>query len=324
MRRRAFLASATGAALSPAAAGAQPAAAPTVGMLMLGMRDDPEYGARLKAFRDGLAAAGWIDGKSVHVDVRWAEGAASNIDRLAASLVAMKPPVIVANGTPAVVALKKATSTVPIVCALVQDPVRLGLVASLGRPGGNVTGFTYIDPEMIGKWRQLLADVAPATKRAAMLFDPTINPQLGDFVRDLTPGGISIVAAPVRTLDELKSVMAELGRAGDGAVIEPPDNFVLSHRKEIAALAQQYRLPNVAVSRQSALDGSLMSYGPDTADIFRRAAGYVDRILRGAKPAEMPVQQPDKFEFVLNLGAAKALGLTFPSVLLARADEVIE
>lgn len=331
MRRRGFGAFvgalATASTVRPSLPGAQQKAMPTIGVLMIGGPGDPEYQLRLKAFRDGLSSLGWIDGTNVHIDYRWSRGEASALDRQAAELVALKPDVILANGTPAVMVLRKVTSTVPIVCALVQDPVRLGFVASLARPGGNITGFTYVNPELIEKWRELLADLAPATKRAALLFDPSLNPQYYDFLRDLgpaRPGTIDLVATPVQTAEALRSVMAELGRTEGAAVIQPPDPFVLSNRKEIAALALHYRLPSVAVSRLSAVDGGLMSYGPDTADIFARAASYIDRILKGANPAELPMQQPDKFEFVINMKAARALGLAVPPLILARADEVLE
>jgi putative ABC transport system substrate-binding protein len=327
MRRRSVLASPIVAVLASTRSNAQPASLPVVGALMLGNESDPEYHTRRKAFVDGLAALGWIDGRTVHIDFRWAGGDATNLNRMAGALVALKPRVILANGTPAVVALKKATSTVPVVSALVQDPVKLGLVTTLARPGGNVTGFTYINPEIIQKWRELLSDVAPGTKRAALLFDPTVNPQYNDYLREIGPagpGGMAVVAEPVKTLHDLGASMAQLGQMGGGAVILPADSFVLAHRKEIAGLALKFRLPSVAVGRQSADDGILMSYGPDTADIFRRAAAYVDRILKGEKPEDMPMQEPDKLEFVLNLKTAKLLGVAVPPLLLARATEVLE
>jgi putative ABC transport system substrate-binding protein len=329
MRRRDFIKVIAGSAAAwPLAARAQQLTKlPVIGALMSVAPDDPDTRARLKAFNEGLEALGWIDGKNVRIEYRWAAGDMSKIDRYAAELVALKPDVILANGTPAVSALKRATTTIPIVCALVIDPVGLGLVASLARPGGNITGFSFVNAELIGKWSELLAEVTPSTKQTAMLFSPMINPQYFDFLRDIKrtmPGSPDITPMTAQTVETLNSVISELSHTDGASLIMGPDAFLLVHVKEIAKLAMKYRLPSVSVYRQFAVEGGLMSYGPDVPDIFRRSASYVDRILKGTRPAELPVQQPDKYEFVINLKTAKALGLTIPDKLLATADEVIE
>jgi putative ABC transport system substrate-binding protein len=327
MKRREIIALVGGASMWPLAAGAQQKDLPLIGILMLieAPKDGGEGG--LEDFYKALDVLGWTRGKTVRIEVRWAGGDATKIGRYAAELVALKPDVILANGQPSIVALSKATQSIPIVFAQAQDPVGTGLVTSLARPGGNITGFTYINPELIRKWGGLLSDVAPSTKRAGLFFNPTINPQYYNFLRDLGPvpqGTIDIVASPVQTVEKLRDAMAELGRTGGGAAIMPADAFVWAHRKEEASLALLYRLPTIAVFRQYIAEGGLMSYGPDINEIFRRSATYLDRILKGEKPAELPVQQPDKFEFVINLRTAKALDLVVSPALLALADEVIE
>jgi putative tryptophan/tyrosine transport system substrate-binding protein len=329
MRRREFIAllGSSGFAWPLAARAQQPGKMPMIGALMLVAPDDPDTRARLKAFNEGLEALGWIDGKTVRIEYRWAAGDQSKIDRYAAELVGLKPDVILANGTPVVATLKHATTSIPIVCALVIDPVGLGLVASLARPGGNITGFSFVNTELIGKWSELLAEVAPSTKRTAILFNPIINPWYFNFLREMgpaKPGTPEIAPMTAQTIETLHSVITELGHIEGASLIMGPDAFVLAHVKEIAALAMEYRLPSISVYRQFAVEGGLMSYGPDVPDIFRRSASYIDRILKGTSPAELPVQQPDRFEFVINLKTAKALGLTIPLPLLGRADEVIE
>lgn len=327
MRRRALLATTALATLSPAGVRAQQTPAKLIGVLMLGTPDDEVPKARLKAFRQALDVLGWIQDKTVRLDVRWASNQAAGVERHAADLVALKPDVILANGTPSVVALKKSGTSIPIVCALVQDPVGLGLVASLARPGGNITGFTYVNPELIGKWRGLLLDVAPATRRMGMLFNPSISAQYFNFLRELAPipeRPIEIAPTPVNAVEELRAAIAGLASTGTGAAILPADPFTFSQSRETAALALQHRLPAISIYRPFAADGGLMSYGPDSTEIFRRSASYVDRILKGTPPAELPVQQPDKFEFAINLRSAKALGLTVAPSLLALADDVFE
>jgi putative ABC transport system substrate-binding protein len=328
MKRRKIIALAGGAGMWPLVAGAQQKDLPLIGMLILGSKEDAQ-GSRptAEAFDKALEGFGWIPGKTVRIESRWTAGDAAELERYAAELVALKPGVILANGTPSVVALKKVTKSIPIVFAGAQDPVGNGLVASLARPGGNITGFTYFNPELIGKWRGLLSEVAPSTKRAGLLFSPAINPQYYNNLRDLGPvpqGAIEVVASPVQTVETLRAAMAELGRTGSGAAIIPADAFMWVHSKEASSLALQYRLPTIAMFRKYVAEGGLMSYGPDINDIFRRSASYLDRILKGEKPAELPVQQPDKYELSINLRTAKALGLAVPPTLHALADEVIE
>lgn len=314
-------------AAAPVAARAQPTPLPVVGVLMLGGPDEAETSLRLKAFRESLAERGWIDGRSVRLDVRWAANSEATLGLQAAALVAARPAVILANGTPAALALKKTATAIPVVCALVQDPVRLGLAASLARPGGTLTGFTFINPEIIVKWRQLLVEAAPATRRIGLLFNPRLNPQYVDYARDIARPGdsaIDVVATPVESPSALRFAVEELGRATGSALMIAADSFVSSHSPEIAALALAHRLPTVSVYRPFVDRGGLMSYGPDVADIFRRSASYVARILKGDSPADLPLQEPDKFHLAVNLGTARALGHDLPATLVARADEVIE
>jgi putative ABC transport system substrate-binding protein len=328
MRRREFIAGLGGAVAWPLAARAQhPGKMPVIGVLMVAAGGDPETRARLKAFNEGLEVLGWIDGKTVRIEYRWAAGDPSKIDRYAAELVGLKSDVILANGTPVVAALKHATTSIPVVCALVIDPVGLGFVASLARPGGNITGFTFVNAELIGKWSELLAEVAPSTKRAAIVFNPIINPEYFNFLREMgpaKPGAPEIAPMTAQTVETLHSAITQLSQTEGASLIMGPDAFVFDHIKEIAALAMEYRLPSISVYRQFAAEGGLMSYGPDVPDIFRRSASYIDRILKGTSPAELPMQQPDKYDFVINLKTAKALGLNVPSYLLALANDVTE
>ena len=327
MRRRNFLAAAGAALTWPLAARAQTAGhMPTIGVLMVIAENDEEGQTRIRAFREGLAAAGWVDGRTAKIVYRWAGGKSELIAQYASELVALKPDVILANGTPAVIALKSLGTMIPIVFALVLDPVGVGAVQSLSRPGSNITGFSFINAEIIGKWRELLAEVAPAGTNSALLFNPKVNPWYYSFLRELDaapqPAG-KIVATPVESFEQIKAVLAVQAAAG-GTLIVAPDAFAVTYIKEIAALTLEHKLPAVSVYRQFVTEGGLMSYGPDLPDIFHRSAGYVDRVLKGANPADLPVQDPTKFNFAINTKAAKTLGLTMPQSLLATADEVIE
>jgi putative ABC transport system substrate-binding protein len=330
MERRAVITLLGGAAATwPFAARAQRSTGvPTVGVLMTVAKVDPESQARVAAFRQGLADLGWKDGENLRIEYRWSASDSELIRQYAEELVALVPDVLLANGTPAVVALKKITGSIPIVCAQVQDPVGLGLVKSLSRPGGNITGFTFVNPELIGKWIGLLGDVVPPTARAALMFNPKTTPFFYDFLREIEatgrPAGIELVATPVATPDEIATAINALGKQPGSGLIIPPDPFNVDHIKQIAQLAVQARLPAISVYRPFAVEGGLMTYGPDTPDIFRRSAAYVDRILKGANPADLPVQQPTRFQFAINLRTAKALGIDVPPTLLAIADELIE
>jgi putative ABC transport system substrate-binding protein len=334
MKRREFISLLGGAAAVASVSWSLPlraqraGAMPKVAVLMTVAESDPEGEARNAAFRQGLADLGWRDGQNVHIEYRWGASTIELIRQYARELVALAPDVILANGTPVVAELKTVTSSIPIVCVLVIDPVGLGLVQSLAHPGGNITGFTFINPELVGKWMGLLKDMTPGITRAALLFNPSTTPIYYNFLRELEaarpPGAIELMAMPVATPGELATAIAALAQRSGSSLMVGPDPFNIVRIKEIAQLAAQNRLPAISVYRQFAVEGGLMGYGPETPDIFRRSAAYVDRILKGASPAELPVQQPTKFEFVVNLKSAQALGLTVPLTLQAIADEVIE
>jgi putative tryptophan/tyrosine transport system substrate-binding protein len=301
---------------------------PMVGVVMGVAETGADSRRRVAAFRDGFEQLGWKDGQNVHIECRWATGRMDLIERYAQEIVALAPEVILANGTPVVAALQKRTTSIPIVCALVNDPVGLGLVKSLPYPGDNITGFTFIDPELIGKWMELLKGSTPGLDRAALLFNPTTAPFYRNFLSLIAsaqqPIPLSLVALPVASTDEMDSAIDAFTQKPGGSLLIGPDPFNIVNIDGIAQLAARNRLPAISVYRSFAVAGGFMAYGPDITDIFRRAAGYVDRILKGARPAELPVQQPTKFEFVINTTAAKALGIHVPPNMLALADEVIE
>jgi putative ABC transport system substrate-binding protein len=329
MKRRAFITLLGGAATWPFAARAQRTSVTRkVGVLLSGVESDPDSQVRIAAFRKGFADLGWKDGDNVHIECRWSAGKSELIGQYAEELVALAPDVILANSTPVIAAFKNITSSIPIVFALAIDPVGLGHVKSLSRPGGNFTGFTFINPELIGKWIGLLREVMPDVSRAATLFNPGTTPFYPNWLRELEaarqPGATELIAMPVATTGEMETAINALAQKPGSSLMIGPDPFNVVRIKQIAQLVAQNRLPAISVYRPFAIEGGLMAYGPDTADIFRRSAGYVDRILKGASPAELPVQQPDKFEFTVNLRAARSLGLTVPPMLLATADEVIE
>jgi putative ABC transport system substrate-binding protein len=330
MRRRQFI------SLIGSAAGALPLAAlaqraggvPVVGVLMAGDESAPDNQKRIAAFRQAFANLGWKDGDNVRIVYRWSAGKSELIRQYAQELVALAPNVILANSTPVVAVFKNINTSIPIVFALAIDPVGLGHVQSLSHPGGNITGFTFINPELIGKWMELLKEVAPNTTQAAVLFDPATSPFYDNFVRELDAtrqaGAIELVAMPVGTGAEMEAAIKTFAQRPDSSLLFGPDPFNQVHIDEIAQLETKNRLPTISVYRPFVVAGGLMAYGPDTSDVFRRSAAYIDRILKGAKPADLPVQQPIKFELVVNLKTAKALGLTVPPTLLATADEVIE
>jgi putative tryptophan/tyrosine transport system substrate-binding protein len=242
--------------------------------------------------------------------------------------LALAPDVIVGQTTPVIRALRQATSFIPIVAAAVNDPVEQGFVSSLAHPGGNITGFSFVDFQMVGKWLEMLKEVAPNVSRAALIFNPDTSPHYYIYLHsfEAVPRSIAVeaMAAPVRNTAEVEEAIAKLGREPGGGLIVPPDAFTLVHHQLLIRLTQQQRLPAVHSFRAHVAEGALLSYGPDPYDMFRRSASYVDRIFKGAKPADLPVQQPTKFELAINLKTAKELGLTVPDSLLARADEVIE
>jgi putative ABC transport system substrate-binding protein len=328
VRRREFIAFLGGAAASWPSSAQAAGAVRKIGVLLSGIESDPDSQVRIAAFRRGFSDLGWKEGENVQIEYRWSAGKSDLIRRYAEELVALQPDVILANSTPVIAMLKSLTTSIPIVFALATDPVGLGHVQSLSRPGGNFTGFTFIDPALIGKWIGLLREIMPSLARAGLLFDPSTTPFYPGWIREIEAarqsGTTELVAMPVGSNDEMAAAIAALAQNPGSCLMIGPDPFNVVRIKAIAQLAAQNRLPAISVYRPFAVEGGLMAYGPDTADIFRRSAGYVDRILKGANPAELPVQQPDKFEFIVNLKAAHSLGLTVPKTLLATADEVIE
>ena len=330
MRRREFIGLLVGAAVSwPLAGRAQQVGnVRRIGFLLGLTGNDPEGQARIMAFRQGLEAHGWTEGRDIRIDYRFAGGDSERVRSHAAELVASTPDLIVGHSAPVVAALQQATRTIPIVFVAVNDPMGQALVASLAHPGGNITGFTFVDFEMIGKWLELLKEIAPNVVRAGLMFNPEVAPYFHVYLKEFgavpTRLAVEITAAPVHDAAGIEATIARLGRTPDGGLIVAPDPFTVVNRNTIMRSAESHRLPTVCALRQAAADGKLVSYGPDPSDIFRRSASYVDRILRGAKPADLPVQAPTKFELAINLKTAKALGLTVPPLLLARADEVIE
>jgi putative tryptophan/tyrosine transport system substrate-binding protein len=331
MERRDFITLLGGAAVAwPIAARAQqPSRTPLVGVLMGFPESDSQAQAYIAAFREGLQKLGWMEGRNIRIDIRWPiPGDADSIQRFAKELVTLQPDLILSNTTPTTAALLQQTRTVPIVFAMVADPVGSGFVASFPRPGGNVTGFAVTEGSLGGKWVELLKDIAPRVARIAMLFNPTVATYaefwLNPFKAAGASFGVEAIAAPVRDTSELESVIAAQAREPNGSFVVMPDSFTDAHRVEITLLAARYRLPAVYAYRFFTALGGLMSYGIDLIDNFPRAAAYADRILKGEKPADLPVQAPTKYVLTINLKTAKALGLTMPPQLLARADEVIE
>jgi putative ABC transport system substrate-binding protein len=328
MRRREFITLLGGAAAWPLAARAQPdERIRRVGVLAYWAADDAEGRARLAAFAQALKQLGWSDGRNLRIDTR-STANADDLRRHAAELAALAPDVLVgATGTATAAPLLQATRTVPIVFVTVIDPVGAGFVASLARPGGNATGFTMFEYGMSGKWLELLKEIAPRVTRAAVLRDPAIASGIGQFgaVQAVAPSlGVEVSPVDVRDAGEIERAVTAFARVSNGGLIVTASGSALSHRQPIAVLAARHRLPAVYAGRQFVTAGGLISYGPELIDQFRRAAGYVDRILKGEKPADLPVQAPTKYDLVINLKTAKALGLTVPPTLLARADEVIE
>jgi len=290
--------------------------------------NDPEVKARTDAFRQGLETLGWVENRNIRIEHRFSGGDLSRMQAYAAELVSSTPDLIVASSTPVLLALKQATRAIPIVICLVNDPVRQGLVASLARPGGNITGFTFLDFPIIGKWLEMLKEIAPGVSRITFMFSPPTAPWSPFFLREFGPAPASLAVelseTPVHDDAEIEATVTAFAREPGAGLIVAPDPFMNTHRRLVMALAERYRLPAIYGFRQFVTEGGLISYGPDTGDIVRRSASYVDRILKGEKPADLPVQAPTKFELVVNIKTARALGLDVPPTLLARANEVIE
>jgi putative ABC transport system substrate-binding protein len=330
MKRREVITLLGSAVAWPRAARAQqPSGMRRIGVLMGYAESDPEAQAWVAAFREGLHKLGWAEGRNIRIDTRWAIAREAEArQRFAKDLIALQPDLILSNNTPITAALLQQTRTIPIVFVSVSDPIGSGFVASFPRPGGNVTGFTNIEPTMAGKWLEMLKEIAPHVNRVAFLFNPATAPYaeyyLTPFKAAAATFAMEAIAAPVRDTSELESAIAAQARTPNGGLVVITDSFLNTHRVEIISLAARYRLPVVYPYRFFAELGGLLSYGNDFLDNFRRAATYADRILKGAKPSELPVQAPVKFELVINLKTAKALGLDVPVQLLQRADEVIE
>jgi len=297
-----------------------------VGVLMNARSDDPDGQARLIAFVQGLQELGWSDGRNVRIDIRWGAGDADRIRKDATELVALAPDVLLAPGTSTLEPLLQATRAVPIVFVHVADPVGGGFVESLARPGGNATGFTNLEYGVSGKWLELLKEIAPRATRVAVLRDPAIASGIGQFsaIQAVAPSlGVEVSPVNVRNASEIERGVAAVARSANGGLIVPAGGWAVRHRDLIIARAGQHKLPAVYYDRYFVSVGGLISYGPDLVDQYRQAAGYIDRILKGEKPADLPVQMPTKYQIVLDLKAAKALGLEVPPSILARADEVI-
>jgi putative tryptophan/tyrosine transport system substrate-binding protein len=327
IRRREFIIrlGATAAAW-PLPAGAQPSdRVRRVGVLM-GIADDLEGEARIAVFRQALQALGWSEGRNVQFIYRWCGGDVAHARQFAKELLSLRADVILANSTPIAVAVRETTRTTPTVFVQVSDPVTAGVVQSLARPGGNLTGFTNFEPSMASKWLELVKAIAPNITRVAYLFNPNTAPLLyASAVETAAPSlSIKLFAAKVRNADEMEGVIEQFARKPDGALLVMPDLFTATNRQSIIALAARHRLPAVHPFRYFVAGGGLMSYGTETLETYRQAAAYVDRILKGENPGDLPVQSPTKYELVINLKTARALGLEVPPALLDRADEVIE
>jgi putative tryptophan/tyrosine transport system substrate-binding protein len=329
MRRREFITLLGGAAVGwPLGARAQQAERMRrIGVLMPLAAGDPAGQARIAVFAQGLQQSGWTIGRNVQIDTRWSAGNADDTRRYAAELVALAPGVILANGNAAVAPLLQATRTVPIVFVIVPDPVGAGFVDSLARPGGNATGFIAYEYSLAAKWLELLKQIAPGITRVAVLRDPALASGPGQFaaIQSVAPSlGVELNPVNVRDAGEIERAVTAFARSSNGGLIVTGSALTAFHRDLIIALAARHKLPTVYIERFFVVAGGLISYGPDFLDQCRRAAGYVDRILKGEKPADLPVQAPTKYELVINLKTAKALGLEVSPILLARADEVIE
>jgi putative tryptophan/tyrosine transport system substrate-binding protein len=330
VRRRDFVRFLGGAAAWPLAARAQqPERVRRVGVLMDTDESNSDGQARIAAFRDALRTLGWIEGRNIQIEYRWGGGDVERTRGYAAELVSFNPDVIFAYAAAQLAPLSRETRSIPIIFVGASAPVEDGYVASYSHPGGNITGFTQYEPSMVGKWLAALKQVAPAILRVAVMVNPDTAPMRGKFYSRAFEGAaatlaVEPIAAEVHSANEIETAMVALARQPNGGLIVAPETFTTANRELIIALAARHRLPAVYGLRQFPASGGLMSYGPDTVDTVRRASSYVDRVLRGEKPADLPVQTPTKFELVINLKTATALGVTVPPTLLATADEVIE
>jgi ABC-type uncharacterized transport system substrate-binding protein len=329
MNRREIMAALGAAAASPFLALAQPGEQMRrVGVLMSVLQGDPTGVADVAAFRKGLAELGWIEGRNIQIEYRWPGSDVERAQVLAKELAGLKPDVLLARSTPTTAALKRETDTIPIVFVNVAEPIQSGFVQTLARPGGHLTGFTNFEASIGGKWLQLLKEVDPRIVRIAIIYNPQTAPFAALFLRSVQSAAptfaVQIVDMPVRGDADIEAAMAMFAREPDGGLIAIPDSFTAGHRDVIIALASRHRLPALYSTPSFTPNGGLMAYAVDTRDAMQHAAGYIDRILKGAKPADLPVQAPAKFELSINLKTAKTLGLNLAPTLLAGADEVIE
>jgi putative ABC transport system substrate-binding protein len=330
MRRRDFISLLGGVAVAwPMAARAQQGdRMRRIAFLHAFAENDPESLARIVAFRQGLEALGWIENRNIRVEHRYSGGDLDRIKTHTTEVVRSAPDIIVCSSTPIVAALKQATDTIPIVFSVVNDPVGQGFVATLSHPGGNITGFTFIDFPLIGKWLEMLKEIAPGIKRTLLIFNPNTSPYYPVFLREFGAAPASLAVelsvSPVHNEAEIEAAVTAFAREPGAGLIAAADVFINTRRRLIMALAERHRLPVIYPFRQFASEGALITYGPDSIDIVRRSASYVDRILKGEKPADLPVQSPTKYELVINLKTAKALGLTVPPIMQMTADQVIE
>jgi putative ABC transport system substrate-binding protein len=330
MRRREFITLLGGAAIWPLAARAQQTdRVRRIGVLMAIEADDPLRASYVGALLEGLRTFGWVEGRNIQIKYGWAGGNVDRMKKLAKELAASRLDAILAHTSPATLALKNETTTTPIVFVTVTEPVTQGMVKSLAHPGGNITGFTNFEFSMGGKWIQILKEIVPETNRATVMFNPDTAPGAGDiFLRSIDASAkslaIEVTAARVRDPAEIEAAISAISNSSSAGLIVPPDVFLIVHRGKIIELAARYRVPTIYQYDYFARDGGLVSYGVDVPDLFRRAGSYVDRVLNGVSPADLPVQAPTKFQLVINLKTAKALGLTMPPTLLSSADEVIE
>jgi len=329
MKRREFiLYLGTSAAMLPLAGARSAERVRRLGMLMSTKEGDPVGVTRVAKFREGLAQLGWREGQNLQIEWRWSGGDIALTRRYADELVQLAPDVLLANGTPATVALKQATSTIPIVFSVVNDPVSQGIISSMAHPGGNITGFSFLEYSMVGKSLEMLKRIAPQSTGVAIMFNPETYPyyaiHLKSFEAVAKRLALDLSAAPVKSVAEIDQTFARLAKQPGSTVLVTPDPFMLVNRGAAIRAAAQYRVPASYSYRQNVTEGGLTSYGADAGDIFFRSAGYIDRILKGASPGDLPAQAPVKFEIAFNVKTAKALGLEIPPDLLALADEVIE
>jgi putative tryptophan/tyrosine transport system substrate-binding protein len=331
MRRREFIAGLGGVVVWPVVAGAQQSdRMRRIGVLIANAEGDSQAQSGLAKFTKALQELGWTDGRNIRIDYRWAAAEPERMQTFAKELVDLKPDLIVGQTTPVVAALQRETVTIPIVFIIVSDPVGSGFVASLPRPGGNITGFVNIESSLSGKWIELLKEIMPHVTRAVFMFNPETAPYFDYFLQPFAAAAqtyaVEPIAAPVRTAADIERAIASIGDRADTGLVVMPDIFAVTRsiRDQIISLAAHNHVPTIYPYRYMVTAGGLISYGIDTSDLYRRAADYVDRILKGAKPADLPVQLPTLFELAVNLKTAKALGITVPPSLLARADEVIE